>query len=138
MCNAISLAFAVPIAVFDLAHVAGSLEVRRASGAETYRSFSGEDEHPEPGEVVFVDGAMRAHARRWTNRQSALSAVQPGTREVLIVAEALHSSAPDDVARLIDALAGELRAMGCAVLQTALPSATSPRFVLEPAGLQGE
>jgi DNA/RNA-binding domain of Phe-tRNA-synthetase-like protein len=129
LCNAVSLAFAIPIAVFDLDRVARSLEVRRASGAETYQAFSGEEEHPELGEVVFVDEAMRAHARRWTNRQSAWSAVQPETREVLIVAEALHEAASHDIARLVESLTGELRAIGCTVQKTALLSAAAPQFV---------
>jgi hypothetical protein len=36
-----------------------------------YVAFSGELEIPEPGEVIFVDGAGRAHARRWMNRQNS-------------------------------------------------------------------
>src|SRR3954468_18702572 len=48
LCNAASLAFAVPIAVFDLAKVDGSLEVRYATGNERYLTFSCEVEHPEP------------------------------------------------------------------------------------------
>ncbi|MFD0887277.1 B3/4 domain-containing protein, partial [Streptosporangium algeriense] len=76
LCNAVSLAFAIPIAVFDLANVSGGLEVRHATGEETYLTFSGETENPEPREVVFADAEGRAHARRWTNRQSGLSAVR--------------------------------------------------------------
>jgi DNA/RNA-binding domain of Phe-tRNA-synthetase-like protein len=46
LCNAASLAFAVPVAVFDLAKVAGHLEVRHATGDEIYVTFAGEIEHP--------------------------------------------------------------------------------------------
>jgi len=63
--------------------------------------FSGEIEHPEPGEVIFADEAGNAHARRWSNRQSALSAVRAETGEVLIVAEGLHDSAQSDIAQLM-------------------------------------
>src|SRR6187402_2961821 len=42
VCNAASLAFAVPVAVFELAKVEGFLEVRRAVGNESYLAFSGE------------------------------------------------------------------------------------------------
>src|SRR5689334_20942847 len=42
LCNAVSLACAVPIAVFDLAKVEGWLEVRYATGSERYLTFSGE------------------------------------------------------------------------------------------------
>lgn len=100
LCNAVSLAFAIPLAVFDLQQVAGALTVRRADGSETYRTFSGEIEHPEPHEVIFADEAGEAHARRWTNRQSGASAVRAATASVLIVAEAMHETAQSDLARL--------------------------------------
>ena len=51
------------------------------------------------------DGAGRAHARRWTNRQSGYSAVRDTTRTALIVAEALHGSAAGDVPDLTAAIA---------------------------------
>lgn len=104
LCNAVSLAYAIPVAVFDLDRVEGNLEVRYANGAEVYVAFSGEIEHPPPGEVVFADAASQAHARRWTNRQSALSAVRPDTARALIIGEALHDDGAADVARLLDEL----------------------------------
>ncbi|MEU8246063.1 phenylalanine--tRNA ligase beta subunit-related protein [Nonomuraea sp. NPDC048916] len=128
VCNAVSLAFAIPVAVFDVAEVTGFLEVRHAVGDETYLSFSGETEHPEPGEVIFADGAGRAHARRWSNRQSRQSAVSDTTRSVLVVAEALHASAALDVGRLMTALAGELSALWSVDPKPVTLSASSPRF----------
>ncbi|CAN7360908.1 B3/B4 domain-containing protein [Polaromonas sp. LjRoot131] len=130
LCNAVSLAFAIPIAVFDVDKVAQQLEVRHATGAENYRSFSGEIEHPEPGEVIFADAAEppKAHARRWTHRQSGLSAVSAGTRTVLIVAEALHASAAEDVGRLVGTLAEALAAAWPTQPRTQLLSRASPRF----------
>src|SRR5262245_15390589 len=68
LCNAISMAFAIPIAAFDVSKITGALEVRYADGSEVYTPFSGDREQPEPREVVFADCAGRAHARRWTNR----------------------------------------------------------------------
>lgn len=108
LCNAASMAFAIPVAAFDLGQVAGELEVRRADGTETYQPFSGEVEHPEPDEVIFADEAGHAHARRWTNRQSGGSAVRAGTSAVLIVTEALHEGAREDVDRLIATLRAAL------------------------------
>jgi DNA/RNA-binding domain of Phe-tRNA-synthetase-like protein len=104
LCNAVSVAYAIPVAVFDLDRVDGNLEVRYAMGTEVYRTFSGETEHPAPGEVIFADDASQAHARRWTNRQSALSAVRPDSTRALIVAEALHDDAVADVTALLDEL----------------------------------
>jgi DNA/RNA-binding domain of Phe-tRNA-synthetase-like protein len=130
LCNAVSLAFAVPIAVFDVGKVEGSLEVRHASGAERYLTFSGEIEHPEPEEVIFADEAGNAHARRWTNRQSGLSAVRADTTAVLIVAEALHDSGEADIAGLTTTLGEAIAGIWSAKPNSALLSRSAPRFEL--------
>jgi DNA/RNA-binding domain of Phe-tRNA-synthetase-like protein len=130
LCNAVSIAFAIPVAVFDLAKISGDLEVRHATGRETYLTFAGETEHPEPREVIFADSADRAHARRWTNRQSGLSAVREDTRSVLIVAEAMHDSASNDVPRLIATIAAELALAWRVEAKTEVLRCSSPRFDL--------
>ncbi len=130
VCNAVSLAFAVPVAVFDVAGVCGDLEVRYAAGDEEYLTFAGEVEHPAAGEVIFADAAGRAHARRWTNRQSGLSAVRDSTSAALIVAEALHESAGAGVPELIEALAAEIAALWAVKPSTAVLAASSPRFTV--------
>ena len=132
LCNAISIAFAIPVAVFDLSKILGDLEVRHADGSESYLTFSGEVEHPEPREVIFADAAGQAHARRWTNRQSGLSAVREDTRSVLIVAEAMHDSAAIDVPGLIDTIAAELIAIWSLEAKRGVLSHSSPRFDLLP------
>jgi DNA/RNA-binding domain of Phe-tRNA-synthetase-like protein len=130
LCNAISLAFAVPVAVFDVSRVTGSLDVRYADGDEEYLTFSGETEHPAPGEVIFADSARRVHARRWTNRQSGWSAMQDSTAAALIVAEAMHDSAPADVRELTATLAGELAAAWSVAPQAAVLTASAPVFTV--------
>lgn len=109
-CNAVSLAFAIPVAVLDTAQVRDWLQVRHAEGYERYVAFGGEMESPDPGEVSFIDAAGQAHARRWTHRQSGLSAVREQTSEVLVVAEAMHAGGAADVERLVAAVAEGLRA----------------------------
>lgn len=130
LCNAVSVAFAIPVAVLDLAEVRGPIEVRHATGAESYLAFDGTTEHPQPGEVVFADAAGQAHARRWTNRQSARSAVRAATSSVLIVAEALHDTAPRDVERLTAALATELAAVWSIDARPVLLSRAAPEFAV--------
>lgn len=110
LCNATSIAYAIPIAVFDLDRVEGDLTVREAMGSERYESFGGDVETPSPGEIIFADSAQNAHARRWTNRQSRLSAVSSSTRTAVIVAEALHEGAIDDIERLTAGLCADLHA----------------------------
>jgi len=128
LCNAASAAFAIPVAVFDVAKITGHLEVRYARGDEDYLTFSGQTEHPRPHEVIFADQAGQVHARRWTNRQSGRSAVQDPTTAVLIVAEAMHDSAPSDVPKLIAAVADELNAVWSATPVTTVLSQSAPRF----------
>jgi len=126
-CNAISVAFATPVAVLDLAHIEGWLQVRPAEGSERYLSFGGTEEHPEPGEVSFVDAAGNAHARRWTHRQSGLSAVRQGTREVLVVAEALHPAAARDMPELMAQLQIALGELSFAFEGSLLLTAEAPK-----------
>jgi len=136
LCNALSMAYGIPVAVLDAGQIAWPLEVRYADGTESYLSFGGETEHPRPGEVVFADAAGNAHARRWSNRQSAGSAVRPSTASVLIVAEAMHESAAADVARLTGEIAAELAGAWPVTPRTALLTARQPRF--EPGAAGGK
>jgi len=128
VCNAVSLAFAVPVAVFDVAKITGRLEVRYAAGDEDYLTFSGQTEHPGPREVIFADQARQVHARRWTNRQSGLSAVQGSTATALIVAEAMHDSASSEVPGLIAAVTEELGAIWSITPVAAMLSQSAARF----------
>jgi DNA/RNA-binding domain of Phe-tRNA-synthetase-like protein len=129
LCNAVSLVFALPIAVFDLDGVADWLEVRPALGTEQHLAFNGEIEHPEPNEVIFADAAGHAHARRWTFRQSRRSTVSASTRRVLIVSEALHASAADDIPRLLDTLTEHISALWAAPRDQTVLTASQPRWV---------
>ena len=128
VCNAASVAFAIPVAVFDIAKITGRLEVRYAVGDENYLTFSGQTEHPSPHEVIFADQAEQVHARRWTNRQSGLSAVQASTATALIVAEAMHDSASSDVPELIAAIAEELNALWAITPVATVLSQSAPGF----------
>ncbi len=132
LCNAVSLAYAIPVAVFDVSAISGPLEVRYAAGDEDYLTFAGEVEHPAAGEVIFADLAGQAHARRWTNRQSGRSAVRHSTASALIVAEALHDQAPRDIAELTAALVAELEAVWSVTPSVQVLTAASPRFALQP------
>jgi DNA/RNA-binding domain of Phe-tRNA-synthetase-like protein len=126
--NAVSVAYAVPVGILDVDRCGGGIEVRHARGDERYLTFGGAEEHPEPGEVVFADPHGRAHARRWTNRQSGWSAVRDDTRAVLVVVEAMHEDAGRDVPAVLDALAAALRHGWDATVRTSLLTPGEPRF----------
>ena len=96
--NLVSIRFAMPVAVFDLAGIDAPITVRFATGGEPFTDLgSSESVHPDPGEVVFVDRQGVVCARRWCWRQSAQSATSERTREALIVIEGLHETAARDV-----------------------------------------
>lgn len=128
LCNAISVAYALPVAVLDTDRISGDLTVRHADGDEEYVTFGGGVERPDPGEVTYADEARRAHARRWTNRQSGWSAVRAETSRVLIVAEGLHATAAEDVARLVDTLRAELTGVGAVPTARAVLTNSAPAF----------
>jgi DNA/RNA-binding domain of Phe-tRNA-synthetase-like protein len=130
LCNAISVAYAIPVAVLDVDRIAEPwLQVRHARGDETYTTFGGGTEHPAAGEVTFADSAGRAHARRWTNRQSGYSAVGAETRRVLVVAEGMHETAAVDVAELTGAVEGELERLWGVAPKAAVLTGAAAEFV---------
>jgi DNA/RNA-binding domain of Phe-tRNA-synthetase-like protein len=97
--NLVSIRYGLPVAVLDVTGVAGSITVRFAQGSEEFTDLGGSAvEHPDPGEVVFVDEAGVVHARRWCWRQSAQSATRSETGEILIAVEGHHEGADNDVA----------------------------------------
>jgi DNA/RNA-binding domain of Phe-tRNA-synthetase-like protein len=109
--NLVSIRYAVPVAVLDRSSLTGSVTVRFATGTERFTDLgSGEEQHPEPGEVIFVDDADHVTARRWCWRQSAPSATGAGTTGALFTIEALHDDAGDDVGSATDDLVSLLSA----------------------------
>ncbi|KHK50181.1 tRNA synthetase subunit beta [Ralstonia sp. A12] len=129
VCNAASLAFAIPVAVLDTTAIEWPLTVRRAAGNERYVTFAGEIEQPDVDEVIFADAANHAHARRWCHRQSGDSAVHARTADALIVVEGMHASAAADVRTLLGTLSAALTAAGMVVSAPRLLSAAAPEYV---------
>jgi DNA/RNA-binding domain of Phe-tRNA-synthetase-like protein len=107
--NLVSIHYAMPVAVFDRANIAGPTTVRFATGAESFTDLgSTESVHPDPGEVVFVDGKGVVSARRWCWRQSAQSATSATTACALVVVEGHHDTARQDVESALADLASLL------------------------------
>ncbi|GAA2284316.1 phenylalanine--tRNA ligase beta subunit-related protein [Streptomyces atrovirens] len=138
LCNAVSVAYAVPVAVLDADRVTGPLlEVRHARGDEEYTTFGGGTEHPAPGEVTYADSAGRAHARRWTNRQSGHSAVGDHTSRVFVVVEAVHDGGTDTVAKALRTIARELTEHWRVTPATALLTSSAREFTFSDEPLSG-
>jgi len=128
LCNAISVAFALPVAVLDLDKVDSYLEVCKANGSEEYLAFNGEVEHPREGEIIFRDKSGHAHARRWTFRQSKLSTVTDTTTRAMIISEGMHETASKDIFSLMQALRQEIMAVGFECYEPRVLSVQNPRF----------
>lgn len=101
--NLVSIRYAMPVAVFDLAGVTGAISVRFAAGDEQFTDLaSSASVHPQPGEVIFVDEAGRVSARRWCWRQSAQSATTDATVDALFIVEGQHEAGAADVKAATD------------------------------------
>jgi len=127
--NLVSIRYAIPVAVFDLANVAGSITVRFATGAELFTDLgSAGSVSPDPGEVIFVDSNNVVCARRWCWRQSAQSATSMTTVDALVVIEGHHDTATTDVEAALADLASLLASHQPNSQATSyLLSATNPR-----------
>ena len=100
--NLVSIRHRIPVAVFDADKINGLILVRFALGEERFTPLFEKDfEHPEPGEVIFIDGNDLVAARRWCWRQSDQSASHPDTKSVLIVTEAHHPAGEQAVRQAI-------------------------------------
>ncbi len=102
--NLVSIRYQVPVAVFDADRTNGSITVQFATGEERFTPlFEKAFEHPEPGEVIFIDGNGLVAARRWCWRQSDQSAARADTQSVIVVTEGHHPGAQEDVQQAIAA-----------------------------------
>ena len=130
LANLVSIRYALPVAVFDQRGISGGTIVRFARGDERWADLgASQTEHPDPGEVIFVDAADVVSARRWCWRQSAGSAARSDTTEVLVTVEGHHEAAVDDVTRALAELEALLAAHAApATLRSAVLSAEDPDF----------
>jgi len=124
----VSIRYALPVAVIEQRGISGGTIVRFARGDERWGDLgSSQAEHPEPGEVIFVDEADVVSARRWCWRQSAGSTAREDTTEILVTVEGHHAMADQDVARALADLEALLVAFAApGTLRSAVLSARNP------------
>ncbi|MFD3443568.1 B3/4 domain-containing protein [Microbacteriaceae bacterium 4G12] len=116
--NAVSVLHRVPLGGEDLAHYAGAPRLVRATGSEPFDTVAdGAEaiENPEPGEVVWCDGAG-VTCRRWNWRQGRRTALRDDTTAALFILDALEPmtdeallAAADDLAAHLDRLGPDVR-----------------------------
>lgn len=96
--NLVSIRYAMPVAIVDVRDLVSPITVHVATGDETFVELDDQSSvHPDPGEVIFTDGAGVGVARRWCWRQSAESAARADTTRVLVTVEGHHATAQEDV-----------------------------------------
>jgi len=85
--NIISIRHIIPCGGDDMDSVEGDVTLGRAGGDETFAPiFKPEEiEHPEPGEVIYVNRrTRRVLCRRWNWRNGDFSKITPETRNLAI------------------------------------------------------
>lgn len=96
--NLVSIRHQLPVAVFDRDRFPAPAVVTFATGDEGFEDLgSSTTEHPDPGEVVFLDADGQVMTRRWCWRQNRGCAASPETRKALVVIEGHHEDAIADV-----------------------------------------
>lgn len=106
----VSLEHLVPVGGHAIDVLTGDIELRYATGQEEFVAFGSDElEHPQPGEIVFVEGG-RVLTRRWTWRQAQHTSIQPGTQAVEVNVDGLPPVGASEVEQAcneIAALIGE-------------------------------
>ncbi|WP_347354058.1 phenylalanine--tRNA ligase beta subunit-related protein [Intrasporangium sp.] len=112
--NAISVLHRLPLGGEDLDRYQGPPRLLRATGVEAFDTVAGGVEvveHPEPGEVVWCDGAG-VTCRRWNWRQARRTRLQEGTTTALFVIDALDPVTDDGMHTAADELVDHLARLG--------------------------
>jgi DNA/RNA-binding domain of Phe-tRNA-synthetase-like protein len=84
-----SIQYLLPIGAHALDFVTQDIALRLATGEEVFEPFGSDvTEHPNPGEIIFVEGNT-VLTRRWTWRQARHTLVVPETKYVEINVDGL-------------------------------------------------
>ncbi len=104
--NVVSLRRLLPIGGHAIDQLTSDISLRIAHGGESFVPL-GEtaEEHPEPGEIVFVEGNI-VLTRRWTWRQANHTLMVPGTTAVEINVDGLPPVTVPEVEETCDEVAG--------------------------------
>jgi DNA/RNA-binding domain of Phe-tRNA-synthetase-like protein len=131
--NLVSIRYGLPVAVFDRRALQGTVTVHFADGSERYSELGASDEdHPEPGEVVFSDETRLVIARRWCWRQSEASAATAQTRECLVTIEAHHATGRQDIEAALHDLLALLKDYAGGTALSAILDADHPAWLSSP------
>ncbi|MDI9370367.1 MAG: hypothetical protein GX181_06025 [Synergistaceae bacterium] len=131
MGNVLSLRHVLPCGGHSLDEVTEDICLCPAVGDELFVPFGGtEEEHPSPGEFVFLEG-KKVLTRRWCWRQANHTLTLPETRDFIFNVDALPPVSPDEALEVCREME-ELMARFCGgeSFRTGLLSAETPRLSL--------
>jgi DNA/RNA-binding domain of Phe-tRNA-synthetase-like protein len=116
--NAVSVIHEVPVGGEDLDRYVGGARLIRATGAEPFETTAeGEPvvDHPDPGEIAWIDDAG-VTCRRWNWRQCTRTRLTPETTRALFIIDALGPDAASTALAAADDLERRLRALSPSVV----------------------
>lgn len=126
--NALSLRHVVPAGAFDLATIAGPLELRLTRSGDTFTAL--DEDAPEAlavGEIAYADGAT-VITRHFVWRQSRAGLVTPQTRDVILLSEVLGEVGPPVAEAILRDFLGGLRDSFGVAGRGGIISVESPAF----------
>jgi DNA/RNA-binding domain of Phe-tRNA-synthetase-like protein len=126
-----SIQYLLPIGAHALDFVTQDIELRLATGEEIFEPF-GLDlfEHPNPGEIVFVEGNT-VLTRRWTWRQAKHTLVVPETKYVEINVDGLSPVTEAQVDEICWEVAHQVQKYCGGMARVEILSEKNPRINLE-------
>jgi len=129
--NLISLRYLIPAGSHAIDHLTSDIALRPANGNEDFTAFGSDVlEHPDPGEIIFVEGNI-VLTRRWVWRQSNHTLTLPETRSVEFNIDAMPLISPEEVQRIAQDII-ELTQRFCGGrARTEIISAENPRISLK-------
>ena len=126
--NYFSLQHIVPSGGDDLDTVKGDLRLTIAGGNEIFTPFNADEmEHPDPGEVIYVDDAY-VMCRRWNWRQGYQPRLSPETRNIAINVDCLPPFTREKAEEITAELAGLVKEFCGGEVKYALLTAGSNEF----------
>jgi len=129
-----SIADVIPVGGDDLDQAGPCLELRYASGQETFVPLDSPQalEHPTPGEVVYVAAdSGRVMCRRWNWRNGYETRITEGTRAMVMNIDGLGEESESRAAKTRDRVAAMLETYCGARTVTAMLSPSHPSFQFE-------
>jgi DNA/RNA-binding domain of Phe-tRNA-synthetase-like protein len=112
--NAVSVLHRIPLGGEDLSRYVGAPRLLRATGRETFDTVADGVpvvEFPEPGEVVWCDGAG-VTCRRWNWRQARRTQLGDDTTAALFILDALDPVTDEELTTAADDLVAHLSGPG--------------------------